>query len=80
MKTGLKIILTIVVLMVGVFIMGFIKSLNESNTSSGTGVVGIVIGFALVAAIRAIWKYNPEKEANSETRKLENDKHKLDKT
>lgn len=52
---------------------------HGSNRSEGP--FGIIITFIVVAAIVAIWKYNPEKKKeNTDIEKHDNnDKHQLDK-
>jgi predicted PurR-regulated permease PerM len=80
MRTGLKIFLIIIVLIVGVLIIGATKAITGNSRSSGSGPFGLIIGFALLAAIRAIWKYNPDKNESSEIEKKKDDNHTLDKS
>lgn len=57
MKTFSKIIM-----IVGVFLIGglFITLIGEATgRTKGGGPIGIVIMFGMIAAARAIWKYNP---------------------
>jgi preprotein translocase subunit SecY len=67
MRTGIKIFLTIVAILIGGFIIVLIKESTGRTHGSG-GPIGLIIGFAIIAGIRAIWKYNPNKKENDEHR------------
>jgi len=76
----LKIVLTIVVIFCGGFILTIIKILDSvsSGSSMANSNIGIlplmIIYLGMFAAIRAIWKYNPEKSKNTDiTLKKDND-------
>jgi hypothetical protein len=66
MRTGLKVVLIIVVFIVCGLLITLVKegTGRGSNSPGVGGPVGIIIVFAIIAGIRAIWKYNPEKKDN----------------
>jgi hypothetical protein len=81
MRTGLKVILIFVAIMIGGAIIAISKEATGRGGSSGGGPLGIIITFALLAGVRAIWKYNPDATENgSEIQKKDDDKHTLDKS
>ena len=73
MRTGIKILLTVIAFIIGGFLIGVFKAATGSETP---GVLGLVIGAGLIAGITAIWKYNPDKE---QSKPEDKDKHILDK-
>lgn len=79
MRTGLKIILIFVAIMVGGLLIALIKegTGRGSNSPGVGGPIGIIVAFALIAGIRAIWKYSPDKKEENSSN--DNDKHQLDK-
>ncbi len=79
MRTVLKIILIFVALMVGGLLIALIKegSGRGSNSPGVGGPIGIIVTLAMMAGIRAIWKYSPEKKDDNSI--SDNDKHQLDK-
>ncbi len=78
MKTGLKIVLTIVAfLILGVFQVA-LKGGDSSRPGAG-GPIGIILLFAFIAGVTAIWKYNPDKKDDTPSNN-ENDKNELDKS
>lgn len=79
MRTGLKIILIIVAIVVVTLLITLIKAGSGQGTNSpgAGGPIGLIVILALIAGIRAIWKYNPDKK--DETLPKERDKHQLDK-
>lgn len=74
MRVVVKVILIIVVFMIFAVIQIALKG-GDSNRPGVGGPVGIIFLFAFLAAARAIWKYNPDKEADSLS-----DQHNLDKS
>ncbi len=71
MRTGTKIVLSFVTVMLfGVILTGINK---ETGSHTGAGF-GIILAFAMAAAVRAIWKYNPDPIDESSS-----DKHHLNK-
>ena len=80
MRTGLKIILIVVVFILGGGIVAIIG--EATGHSKGGGPIGLIIMLGLIAGCRAIWKYNPEGEQkpNSEVEKSNNDNQQLDKS
>lgn len=60
MKSATKIITIIGVVFIGGILIAFLK--ESTGNSRGGGPFGIIIAFGIIAAIRAIWKYNPESE------------------
>ena len=72
MRVILKVVLTIVAFFIAAFFIGIIK---DSSGSQSSGVLGLVIGAGLLAGVVAIWKYNPDKNENSNI----SDNHQLDK-
>ena len=79
MTKGLKIILIIVAFIIGGLILMLIKagSGRGVNSPGVGGPVGLIITFALLAGIRAIWKYKPDADDKKPTDEI--DIHKLDK-
>jgi len=75
MRTGLKIILTIVAVLIGGMFIALIG--EATGRTKGGGPIGLILAFALLAGIRAIWKYNPDKK--DIVNNPDNDKHLLDK-
>lgn len=65
MRTLTKIVLIVVIFMVFGLITVALKG-GENRPGVG-GPVGLILMFGVIAAIRAIWKYNPEKEQNKNT-------------
>jgi hypothetical protein len=74
MRVVIKIILIIVAFIIYGVIQITLKG-GESNSPGVGGPIGIIFLFAFLAAARAIWKYNPEKEVESSA-----DNHNLDKS
>lgn len=61
MRTGAKILMIIVFFIVGMFFITLIKvGQGRGNAPGLGGPLGIIIMFAMLAGIRAIWKYRPE--------------------
>jgi hypothetical protein len=80
MRTGLKVILIFIAIIIGGAIIAISKEASGRGGSSGGGPFGIIITFALLAGVRAIWKYNPDSTSNgTSVQGKENDKHNLDK-
>ena len=77
MKTGLKIILTIVAFLFLGVLQVALKGGDSSRPGAG-GPIGIILLFAFIAGVTAIWKYNPDKK--EEKSSTDNDKHELDKS
>lgn len=60
MKSLTKIVTIIVVFLIGGL---FITLIGEATGhTKGGGPIGIIMLLGIIAAIRAIWKYNPEDE------------------
>ena len=76
MRTGLKVVLIIAAFLISVILMTIMKEATGGSSGSGGGIFGIIIVFALLAGIRAIWRYNPD---SVEIKKADDDKYKLDK-
>lgn len=76
MRTGLKIVLIIGAFMVGGLLIALIKegTGRGANSPGAGGPIGLIVMFALIAGIRAIWKYNPDKKEDNSK-----DNHNLDK-
>jgi hypothetical protein len=68
MRTILKIILILAGFMIFAILFGITKSFGGGISS----LIGILLMLGFWAGAKAIWKYNPEKNENS-------DKHELDK-
>jgi hypothetical protein len=71
MQTLLKILLIGFVLILGGGILGLMK---ESRGNEGYGPLGVVIGLAFMAGIKAIWSYGspaPPTEEHSDSDKLD---------
>lgn len=83
LSKGAKLLLCIVAGFIGfIIIPGIWTAWQQSMGFKTPGVIFIIIIWgATVAAIRAIWRYQPEKDTNSNQTNSspENDKHKLDK-
>ena len=75
MRIVIKIVLIIASFMLLIIFTALLKE-GTGNQRTG-GSLGIVVMIGFVAAVRAIWKYNPEKEESN--REEDNDKYKLDK-
>ena len=65
MRNLTKIVLIVVIFMVFGVITVALKG-GENRPGVG-GPVGIILMFGVIAAIRAIWKYHPEKDQNKTT-------------
>ena len=76
MRTGLKIVLIIGACMVGGLLIALLKegTGRGANSPGAGGPIGLIVMFALIAGIRAIWKYNPDKKEDNSK-----DNHNLDK-
>lgn len=74
MRTLTKIVLIVIIFLLFGLITVVLKG-GENRPGVG-GPVGIILMFGVIAAIRAIWKYNPEKEQAKTT---EADNQTLDK-
>ena len=76
MRTGLKIVLIIGAFMVGGLLIALIKegTGRGANSPGAGGPIGLIVMIALIAGIRAIWKYNPDKKEDNSK-----DNHNLDK-
>jgi len=70
MRIITKILLTILIFCVGGLIIQLIVQALGNKVSSG-GIGPLIIIPAMIAGIRAVWKYNPEKK--------DDDKHSLNK-
>jgi hypothetical protein len=83
LSTGAKLLLCIVAGIVGfVIIPGLWTAWQQSMGFKTPGVIFIMLIWgATAAAIRAIWRYQPESDTNSYQNNSsdENDHHKLDK-
>jgi hypothetical protein len=79
MRTILKIILIFIALMIGGLLIALVKEgTGRGINSPGVGgPIGIIVSLALMAGIRAIWKYKPNN--NDDNSSKSNDKHQLDK-
>lgn len=73
MRVVTKILLTILIFCAGSTIITLIVNALGNKVSSG-GIGPIIIIPAMLAGIRAVWKYNPEKEEEDE-----NDNYQLNK-
>lgn len=84
LSKGAKLLLCIVTGVVGfVIIPGIWTAWQQSMGFKTPGVIFIMLIWgATAAAIRAIWRYQPESDTNSNQNNssTENDKHKLDKS
>ncbi len=77
MRIVIKIALIVAVLMVGTIALALVKEATGRGNSSGSGgPLGIVVIVAMLAAIRAIWKYQP---ATNNPSNDNADKHTLNK-
>jgi hypothetical protein len=65
MRTLTKIVLIVVIFMVFGLITVALK--GGQNRPGVGGPIGLILMFGVLAAIRAIWKYNPEKDQNKTT-------------
>ena len=76
MRTGLKIVLIIGAFMVGGLLIALIKegTGRGANSPGAGGPIGLIVMFALIAGIRAIWKYKKKKKEDNSK-----DNHNLDK-
>lgn len=82
MRTGIKIVLIVILLIVGVAVISWAKVASGQGSSSGPGPLGYIIAIPLLAGIRAIWKYNPDSgdnDTSTEGQDEDSDKHILDK-
>lgn len=79
MRIIIKVILIFGIIIIGGVLISFIKAATgrASNSPGVGGPIGIIVGFALLAGITAIWKYNPKKSEDNTTD--ENDRHLLNK-
>ena len=79
MRTAIKIILIFALLMVGGLIIAISK---KATDSSGGGPIVVILAAIIFAVIRAIWKYNPDKENqnNKDIQKRNNENQQLDKS
>ena len=74
MQIILKIIFTVVILFVCIFLLGMNNMLVMTNTGFGGALSMMIIGGATFAAIRAVWKYKrKDKEVSSNMPKLDKD-------
>ena len=74
MQITLKIIFTVVILFVCIFLLGMNNMLVMTNTGFGGALSMMIIGGATLAAIRAVWKYKrKDKEVSSNMPKLDKD-------
>ena len=82
MRTGLKVLLIFVVFVIGGMIIAVSKSLTGHSSNSVGGPIGLILAVALLAAARAIWKYNPESKSSggTELQKKNEDNTTLDKS
>ena len=84
LSKGMKLILCVVTGLVGFMVIpGIWTAWQQSMGFKTPGVIFIMFVWAgTVAAIRAIWRYEPEKEDNSTDNSNDdnNDRHKLDKS
>tara|TARA_Y100000813_G_scaffold173925_2_gene138406 strand:+ start:474 stop:686 length:213 start_codon:yes stop_codon:yes gene_type:complete len=69
MRTALKIVFTVAIVLITIMVLGF------SQVVGFTGALPmIIIGLAMFAGIRAVWKYNPKsKETTSDLPTLNKD-------
>ena len=80
MRTGLKVLIIFVAMLIGGFIIAISKEVTGRGGSPGGGPFGIIIAFAILAGARAIWKYKPDDtSSSSEIQETDDNKHKLDK-
>jgi hypothetical protein len=70
MQGFMKVVLIFIVVMIGGAIIAVMK-----ESQGGGGPIGVIIAFALFAAIRAIWKYDSKKPEGKSTTDID----KLDK-
>lgn len=84
LSKGMKLILCVVTGLVGFMVIpGIWTAWQQSMGFKTPGVIFIMIVWAATAAaIRAIWRYEPEEENNSthNSNDNDNDRHKLDKS
>jgi amino acid transporter len=75
MQITLKIIFTVVILFVCIFLLGMNNMLVMTNIPGFGGALSMmIIGGATLAAIRAVWKYKrKDKEVSSNMPKLDKD-------
>ena len=75
MQITLKIIFTVVILFVCIFLLGMNNMLVMTNIPGFGGALSLmIIGGATVAGIRAVWKYKrKDKEVSSNMPKLDKD-------
>ena len=84
LSKGAKLLLCVVAGIVGfIIIPGIWTAWQQSMGFKTPGVIFIMLVWgATVAAIRAIWRYEPERDKDSkqDDKSAENDRHKLDKS
>ena len=75
MQVILKIIFTVVILFICVFLLGMNNMLAMTNIPGFGGALPLmIIGLATIAGIRAVWKYKrKDKEVSSNMPKLDKD-------
>lgn len=56
MKNGSKIIITIVAIVLFMAVFGAIVGVRGDAGSSTPGILGLVVGFGFIGAMRAVWK------------------------
>ena len=72
MKTSSKILVTIGIVIAFLFFFGLVTAASKSSGHSTPGVLGLVLGFGLLAGLRSVWK--KDDKGNDK-----NDSHQLDK-
>ena len=80
MKQTTKIIVIIAFAFVFFLVFGLIVATRKSSGHSTPGAFGFILLVGLIAAIRAVWKYNPNKKDDKLVEQNNDDKHHLDKT
>lgn len=72
----MKVVITFFILMIGGAILAGIK---DARGGGGHGPFGIIIALALVAGVRAVWKYGKEDKEKQDGTKSEVEKTNLNK-
>jgi len=72
MKKSSKIIVTIGIVVIFLFVFGLVTAARNENGNSTPGIIGLILGFGAFAGIKAVWK-------NKQVKDTKIDNHQLDK-